>query len=407
MTQELFDKKARKWAAAQEKKLKCLEERPVRETLGRDEGRDEFERDYARTLYSSSFRRLQGKMQLLGIDSSHFHRNRLTHSLEVAQIARNISKMLGLKHPVVAEAASLAHDIGNPPYGHKGEKVLETLTDSCGGFEGNAQTFRVLRKLEKKHWSFEGLNLTMRTLFAVVKYNHKRSPKQKKYLYDEDYEFLSSSLQKCGLCVQKSIDAQIMDVADEIAYAAHDLEDALSFNMVTLDEIIHEFSISSDYKTAYPKLKEIAQGAQKDAFNAKRLDTSEEYSAVRNKELTSRIVHSLVTDLDLVGWQLSYKEHSKLAEGLKKLLFRALLRKNEIQQYELRGEKVIKGLFAVYTDPAFNSKGFLFPPELRNNTVDPLERVAADYISGMMDSFAEQQYVRFYGKSSLDALYGG
>ena len=344
MTQQTFSDNTRNWAIDQEKKLQCFAYRPERRLLGRDDGRDEFERDYARILYSSSFRRLQGKMQLLGIDSSHFHRNRLTHSLEVAQIARNIAKKLELVNPVVTEAASLAHDIGNPPYGHKGETVLNELMDAYDGFEGNAQTFRVLRKLEKKHWSFEGLNLTMRTLFAVVKYNQKRTSLVKKYLYDDDYDFLDTALRSCGICIQKSIDAQIMDVADEIAYAAHDLEDALSFNMLTLGEVMHEFSLSSEFKVALPKFQEISQEAQRDAFKAKRFNTSEEYSSIRNKELTSRIVHALVMDLDLIGCQLSYKEHALLAEGLKKLLFKALLRKDKIQRYEMRGEKVIKGV---------------------------------------------------------------
>ncbi|ANT64617.1 hypothetical protein [Prosthecochloris sp. CIB 2401] len=169
---------------------------------------------------------------------------------------------------------------------------------------------------------------------------------------------------------------------------------------------MHEFSLNSKFKSALPKFIEIAKGAQSEAFKAKRLQTSEEYSAIRNKELTSRIVHALFMDLDLVGSQLSYENHALLAEGLKKLLFKALLRKNEIQCYELRGEKVIKGLFEVYTDSDFNKNGALFPAELRN-TGDPVERIAADYISGMMYSFAEQQYKVFYGKSSLDALYGG
>lgn len=151
--------------------------------------RDRYQRDYARVLYSPSFRRLQGKMQLLGVNSANFHRNRLTHSLEVAQIARSIATELGLKNSTVAETCSLAHDLGNPPFGHAGEKVLDELAEKIGGYEGNAQTFRILRYLEKKSPHYFGLNLTFRTLLGVTKYFNKKN-EYKKFLYDDDYEFL-------------------------------------------------------------------------------------------------------------------------------------------------------------------------------------------------------------------------
>ena len=155
-------------------------------------------RDYARVLYSSSFRRLQGKMQLLGIDAGRFNRNRLTHSLEVAQIARSIAIDLALNDTVVAETAALAHDIGNPPFGHHGEKVLNELCGDCGGYEGNAQAFRILRTLERKHHLYDGLNLNVRTLMAVTKYFHRREDNPAKFLYDEDYQFLCAELAKQG-----------------------------------------------------------------------------------------------------------------------------------------------------------------------------------------------------------------
>jgi dGTPase len=116
------------------------------------ENRDPLRRDYGRVLYSSSFRRLQGKMQLLGIHHACFFRNRLTHSLEAAQIAREVASQLGLRSTIVAEACTLAHDLGNPPFGHSGEIVLNDLAKSIGGFEGNAQTFRILHHLEKRHY---------------------------------------------------------------------------------------------------------------------------------------------------------------------------------------------------------------------------------------------------------------
>lgn len=382
----------------------------------RDEDRDEYRRDYARVLYSSSFRRLQGKMQLLGINPTHFHRNRLTHSLEVAQIAGGIAIDLELKCPIISETCSLSHDLGNPPFGHAGEEVLNDLAQHIGGYEGNAQTFRILRHLEKRRYNYAGLNLTLRTLLGVTKYFHKKGEnldKPNKFLYDEDYNFLQSVCQNKQTIIEKSIDAQIMDLADEIAYAAHDLEDALNFGFITLSEIIYEFEISEKFSEASKTFNEIANRARNEAMKATRLDTSEEYSFIIKKELTSNIVNTLVRDIGVVNSQLNYKNHKKLSEGLKKLVFKALLRKKDIQLYEKRGERIIRGLFEVYSDSRFNSELSLLPPELRAiaKKAEPHEqgtiktRVIIDYIAGMMDSFAIQEYQRYFGASSIDIIY--
>jgi len=153
----MYDSKTIEYAKELENEAKGLSFRHYKPSVDdRSEGRNDYMRDYARILYSSSFRRLQGKMQLLGVDSTHFHRNRLTHSLEVAQIARTIGENLEI-NPVVCESASLAHDIGNPPFGHHGEEVLNELGEEYGcGFEGNAQTFRILHRLEKNLMNFQG-----------------------------------------------------------------------------------------------------------------------------------------------------------------------------------------------------------------------------------------------------------
>ena len=410
----MYDSKTIEYAKELENESKGLSLRHYKPSVDdRSKGRNDYMRDYARILYSSSFRRLQGKMQLLGVDSTHFHRNRLTHSLEVAQIARTIGENLEI-NPVVCEAASLAHDIGNPPFGHHGEEVLNELEkeDGCG-FEGNAQTFRILHRLEKKSHEFPGLNLTSRTLFAVTKYNQKRHTPDgvnKKFLYDEDWDFLNKYLDGHDIKHKKSIDAQVMDLADEIAYAAHDLEDAFSFRMVTIGEVLHEFYISDKYNDAYDYFSKIVQKCQRTALDANRLGTSEEYSVVLRKELTSVIVNTLCKDIGIVKengqLQLGYKKYKLLAKGLKKLLFEALLRKRDIQLYEKHGEKVIRGLFEVYTDAEFNKDLQLLPPELRSLQDDYCkERLAIDYISGMMDSYAIKEYILYYGKGEYDKIY--
>lgn len=400
----MYDNEVIEYAREQENIISKLEYRVHEHDDGRSEHRQDLMRDYARVLYSSSFRRLQGKMQLLGVDANKFNRNRLTHSLEVAQIARSIAYDLKLEHTVVAETASLAHDIGNPPFGHYGEVVLNGLSSGCGGYEGNAQAFRILRTLEKKHYAYPGLNLNVRTLMAITKYFFNKQQNSKKFLYDADYDFLKGELESKGVIVTKSIDAEIMDLADEIAYAAHDLEDALSFGMISLGEIVHEFSISDKFKDAYPTMATIAKDAQGVAMKASRSGTSEEYAIVLKKELTSKIVNTLCSDIGLVDGCLGYKEHAKLAEGLKKLLFKAILRKKDIQLYERRGEQIIRGLFEVYSDEKYNKDNILLPPELRSIN-DCKTRLVTDYISGMMDSYAAQEYEKYFGKGSADKFY--
>lgn len=405
----MYDTETTEYAQEQEKLIKCLEYRIHGTNDKRSDNRQTLMRDYARVLYSSSFRRLQGKMQLLGVDANKFNRNRLTHSLEVAQIARTIAFELGLKDTVVTETAALAHDIGNPPFGHHGEVILNELSSNCGGYEGNAQAFRILNTLEKKHHEYSGLNLNIRTLMAVTKYFFTKDQNPKKFLYDDDYNFILTELKKHNLSIIKSIDAQIMDLSDEIAYAAHDLEDAISFGMISLGEIVHEFRINEKYKPALQSIIDIAQSVQAEASKSNSLNSSEEYSIVLKKELTSTIVNMLCSDIGLVknehgDNELGYKNYALLAEGLKKLLFNAILRKKDIQLYERRGEKIIRGLFEVYSDEKYNKDNILLPAELRA-IHDCKGRVITDYISGMMDSYAAQEYEKYFGKGSAENLY--
>lgn len=404
----MYKKETIEFSREQEQIVSVLEYRVTAHKDARSGEREECMRDYARVLYSSSFRRLQGKMQLLGIDANRFNRNRLTHSLEVAQIARSIASDLDLRKSVVTETCSLAHDIGNPPFGHYGEVILNELAESVGGYEGNAQAFRILRTLEKKHHSYDGLNLTVRTMLGITKYFFKREMNDKKFLYDIDYDFLSAELDKHSISIRKSIDAQIMDLSDEIAYAAHDLEDALSFGAITLGEILHEFKISEKYQDGYMLFSDIAKYAQNEALKCTRQQSSEEYSTVLRKELTSTIVNELCRDIGLVEidgiQQLGYTTKSVLAVGLKKLLFKAILRKKDVQLYEKKGEKIIRGLFEVLVDESYNKDGILLPPELRSLD-EPRHRVVSDYIAGMMDNFAASEYEKYFGSGTLGAIY--
>ena len=208
-------------------------------------GRTEFARDRARIIHSFALRRLAAKTQVAVPWATDFPRTRLSHSLECAQVGRELGAALGAD-PDLMEGACLAHDLGHPPFGHNGEEALNLLADSCGGFEGNAQSLRLLIRLEAKtvlpNGKSIGLNLTRSSLDAATKYPWQRAANARKFgVYSDDIEIFNWYRQgvESGMT---SMEAQIMDWSDDVAYSVHDLEDSLVSGQIELDQLSNDLT---------------------------------------------------------------------------------------------------------------------------------------------------------------------
>ena len=357
--------------------------------------RSPFQRDRERIVYSSSFRRMTGKTQVLVASVNDHHRTRLTHTLEVAQIARTVARRLRLNEDLT-EAIALAHDIGHPPFGHAGEEALNECLKPFGGFNHNLYGLRRVDELEERYPEFPGLNLTFELREAFVRHSG---------ILDgpEGDEFRNMG--------GPPLEAQVVDVVDSIAYDTHDIDDALGLGFVTFDEL-HGIDF---WKRAAESVRSIHPGLQGPAFRGAVLRELLAWQVTDLlNETARRIGASRVESADdvrrsevpLVGFgaeTLAWKQ------GLESFLRERVYRHHRVLQMTASGKRILKALFDEYT----RSPELLPEKHLRRwagaegiagsrprlpgrSLVEALPRVVGDYLAGMTDRFAQREYRRLF-----------
>ncbi len=345
--------------------------------------RTRFQRDRDRIIHTSAFRRLEYKTQVFVYHEGDYYRTRLTHSLEVAQIARSICKSLQLNEDL-AESVALSHDLGHPPFGHTGQDVLNRLMKDHGGFEHNKQSLRIVKLLEKRYPEFDGLNLTWDVLEGICKHTK-----------DEENPITSAE----GV-EYPSLEAQIADFADGIAYNAHDLDDGITSDLLDLDQL---------RKVALWKENE-------DRFDEKYsgLDFKlKKYQVVRSiinelttdlREATSKnIADHKVTSADEVRhapirMAAFGKEVAEKNKELKKFLHKNMYSHRKVLRMEFKAGLSLDGIFAAY----MKMPGLLPESVLKNEAHGTLERRICDYVSGMTDRYALNEHKNLYSSDEED-----
>jgi dGTPase len=384
--------------------------------------RTAFERDRARVVHAASSRRLAAKTQVVGPQSDDFVRNRLTHSLEVAQVARDLSRALG-SQPDIAETAALAHDLGHPPFGHNGEAVLAELADDCGGFEGNAQTLRLLTRLEAKTFDADGrsvgLNLTRATLDACTKYPWRRGaqPGPKFGVYDDDlpvFTWLRSPETGQRQCVE----AQIMDLADDVAYSVHDVEDGVVAGRVDLTrlevepvwEIVRDWYLpdatDDELATTLTGLRDVGSWPESSYDGSRR-----SLAALKNltSDLIGRFCGAVQDASGAPGGFARYRADLVVPEQtrreiavLKAIAVHYVMRSDDRRRLQRRQRELLAELVGVLVDRGPDALDRPFADDWRAAADDAARlRVVIDQVASLTDVTAVAWHARLTGVSSV------
>ena len=346
-----------------------------------------YQRDRDRIIHASAFRRLEYKTQVFVNHEGDMFRTRLTHSLEVAQIARTIARALKLNEELV-EAISLAHDLGHTPFGHAGQDALNACMKPYGGFEHNLQSLRIVDVLEEKYASFDGLNLTYETREGILKHCKKSKARE---LGELGKRFINGE--------QPSLEAQLVNVADTIAYNNHDVDDGLRSGLITEEQLCETALFESHFKKvlkAWPDLdkKRLRYETIRNMINEITIDlvtTSE--AAIGQADLRS-IEDVRVHQEPLI--QFSEKIRIKNLE-IKRFLRDHLYQHYKVHRMTVRADRIVKGLFE-----AFIEDPLLMPHEknqqkiLKQEDEQQLARRVADYVAGMTDRYAINEHNRLF-----------
>ena len=343
-------------------------------------GRSEFQRDRDRIIHSGAFRRLEYKTQVFVNHEGDLFRTRLTHSIEVAQIGRSIARHLALNEDL-AEAISLAHDLGHTPFGHAGQEALNDCMKDHGGFEHNLQSLRVVDVLEERYAAFDGLNLCFETREGILKHC---SLEQAAQLGDVGKRFLDN--------LRPSLEAQIANLADEIAYNNHDVDDGLRSGLITLEQLssVRLFAQHlSEVSTNYPNLAErrVVHETVRRMINA--LVTDLITQTLHNIEVYSpQTVEDVRTSPSIVAFSTEMHE---LNRELKAFLRTHLYRHFRVMRMTAKARRIIGDLFNAFTeDPR------LLPPQFNPESESMRARSVADYIAGMTDRYAIREHRRIF-----------
>ncbi len=343
--------------------------------------RTAFQRDRDRIIHSNAFRRLEYKTQVFVYHEGDHYRTRLTHTIEVAQISRTIARALSVNEDL-AEAIALAHDLGHPPFGHSGETVLDELMKDHGGFEHNAQSLRIVEVLEKRYPGFDGLNLTWEVREGIAKHNSEHDRPGA----NDEYE-----LSKCAC-----LEAQIVDVADEIAYNNHDIDDGLSSEMIKPDSLSGVSLWQENFRQvrdAFPDADFKVQKYQTiiRIINAQATDLVDAVlSQIRLNSIKS--VEAIRTEKEPVA-RFSLEMERKNKE-LKRFLKHNLYSHHRVIRMADKAERIIIELFKAYA-----RKPRLLPPNIHALIASERRdkhRVICDYIAGMTDRFALDEYKKLF-----------
>ena len=349
--------------------------------------RNEFQRDRDRIIHSSAFRRLEYKTQVFVNHEGDMFRTRLTHSIEVSQIGRTIARALDVNEDLT-EAICLAHDLGHTPFGHAGQDALNSCMKDFGGFEHNLQSLRIVDLLEERYADFPGLNLTYETREGILKHC---SQKNALGLGELGQRFIKKN--------KPSLEAQIANIADEIAYNNHDIDDGLRANLLNIDSLRESKFVESNYREVVKKWKDLNERQIRHEIVRRMIDYIVSDLIETSKDLIGKYKPASVDSIRECGKSLikmsqtTEKEHN----NLKKILRKNLYQHEQVNLMSQRATETVKYLFNIYMEQPIFLTDELHMKITKDSLIKDEQRKAriiADYIAGMTDRFALSEYKR-------------